>query len=66
VIDRCNQSVDVPCQKIISLFVACLSVFILIRRGFKENGSRQEKKQMAGSLVLDPLLPGFGDSCLAA
>ena len=43
-IDRCNQSVDVPCQKIISLFVACLSVFILIRRGFEENGSRQEKK----------------------
>jgi hypothetical protein len=45
-------------SKIISLFVACLSAFILIRRGFEENGSRQEKKQMAGSLVPDPLAKG--------
>ncbi len=42
-------------SKIVSLFVACLSVFISIWRGFKENGSCQEKKQMPGSLVLDPL-----------
>jgi hypothetical protein len=41
--------------KIVSLFVACLSVFILIWRGFKENGFCQENKQMAGSLILDPL-----------
>ncbi len=45
-------------SKIVSLFVPCLSVFILIWRGFKENGSRQEKKQTAGILVLDPLLEG--------
>jgi hypothetical protein len=42
-------------SKIVSLFVARLSVFILIWRGFEENGSRQEKKQMAGTLVLDHL-----------
>jgi hypothetical protein len=40
-------------SKIVSLFVAHLSVFILIWRGFEENGSSQ-KKQMVGSLVLDP------------
>jgi hypothetical protein len=40
----------------VSLFVACLSVFILIQRGFKENGSCQKKKQIAGSVVLDPLI----------
>jgi hypothetical protein len=39
----------------LSLFVACLSVFILICLGSEENGSCQEKIQMAGSLVLDPL-----------
>jgi hypothetical protein len=42
----------------VSLFVSCLSVFILVWRGSKENGSCQEKKQMAGSLVLDPLARG--------
>jgi hypothetical protein len=46
-------------SKIVSLFVARLSVFISIRRGFEENGSRQEKKQMAGTLVLDPLMGMF-------
>jgi hypothetical protein len=48
-IDLCALS------KIVSLFVARLSVFISIRRCFKENGSRQDKKQMVGMLVLDPL-----------
>ncbi len=43
-------------SKIVSLFVACLSVLISIQRGFEEIGSHQEKKHMAGSLVLDPLL----------
>jgi hypothetical protein len=43
-------------SKIVSLFVAHLSVLIYIWRGFKVNGSRQEKKKMAGSLVLDPLV----------
>jgi hypothetical protein len=42
-------------SKVASLFVACLSVFISIRRGFEENGSYQEKKQMVVSLGLDPL-----------
>jgi hypothetical protein len=46
-------------SKIVSLFVACLYVFILIQRGFEGNGSRQEKNQMAGSLVLDPLSSSF-------
>jgi hypothetical protein len=44
-------------SKIVSHFVAHLSVFISIRSGFDKNGSRQKKKQMAGSLVLDPLVP---------
>jgi hypothetical protein len=43
-------------SKIVSLFVARLSVFISIQRGFEKKGSRQEKKQTAGSFVLDPLL----------
>jgi hypothetical protein len=40
------------------LSLCCSSVcfYISIRRGFKENGSRQKTKQMAGSLVLDPLV----------
>jgi hypothetical protein len=48
--------------KIVSLFVAHLSVFILIWRGYKEKDSGKEKKQMAGTLVLDPLLSGPGTS----
>jgi hypothetical protein len=45
IIGKYNQSVDVCCHKL---------SFILIQRGFKENGSPQGKKQMVGTLVLDP------------
>jgi hypothetical protein len=49
-------------SKIVSLFVACLSVFISTWRGFEENGYRQEKKQMVGTLVLG-LLANLKQTC---
>jgi hypothetical protein len=43
-------------SKIVSLFVACLSVFILIWRGFEENGSRQEKTNGGKSCTGPPTM----------
>jgi hypothetical protein len=55
IIGKCNQSVDVHCQKLsLSLLLVCLFLFRFGEASNKMVPTRKIK-QMAGTLVLDPL-----------